>query len=179
MKQRVILDFDSPMVLELLEGFQGSKKKLFQDLIEDSIENGEIFRVIIEKNSGAIKEGYRYKYNKNIDKGMKNVKEVRFEYQKEAKEKEAANENNNVTTNVTANVSEDVSPAKEAPATQERAQIQTTVKPVMTNTETVRTRPAGVQTRSFKSSDFRKLVVEEQEESNNGQQNANLYDFDN
>lgn len=179
MKQRVILDFDSPMVLELLEGFQGSKKKLFQDLIEDSIENGEIFRVIIEKNSGAIKEGYRYKYSKNIDKGMKNVKEVRFEYQKEAKEKEAANENNNVTTNVSGNVSEDVSPAKEAPVAQERAQIQTTVKPVMTNAETVRTRPAGVQTRSFKSSDFRKPVVEEQEESNNSQQNANLYDFDN
>lgn len=178
MKQRVILDFDSPEVLELLEGFQGSKKKLFQDLIEDAIESGELFRVIIERNSGALKEGYRFKYANLIDKGRGKVKEVKFEYQKNDEAKEVTNENNNVITNVSANVSEDVSSVKEPPVLQERAQLQTTVKPVITNTEAVRSRPAGMQTKSFRSSDFKKPVEETQINSNNNQ-NANLYDFDN
>ena len=70
---RLIVELSSQVAIELLEGFQGSKKKLIQDLIEETVASGELFRIMVERNSGALKEGYRFKYAKLIEKGMAKV----------------------------------------------------------------------------------------------------------
>ena len=58
----------------------------------------------------------------------------------------------------------------------ERPQLQTTVKPVMTNTETVRTRPAGQTTKTFRSSDFKRPT--EDNTLTNANTNSNAFDLD-
>lgn len=158
---RLIVELSSQVAIELLEGFQGSKKKLIQDLIEETVASGELFRIMVERNSGALKEGYRFKYAKLIEKGMAKVdkdfqltKPVETEQGEPVEVKEPAREPLN-----------------------ERPQLQTTVKPVMTNTETVRTRPAGQTTKTFRSSDF-KRPNESDNTLTNTNANSNAFDLD-
>lgn len=158
---RLIVELSSQVAIELLEGFQGSKKKLIQDLIEETVASGELFRIMVERNSGALKEGYRFKYAKLIEKGMAKVdkdfqltKPVETEQAEPAEVKEPVREPLN-----------------------ERPQLQTTVKPVMTNTETVRTRPAGQTTKTFRSSDF-KRPNESDNTLTNTNANSNAFDLD-
>lgn len=158
---RLIVELSSQVAIELLEGFQGSKKKLIQDLIEETVASGELFRIMVERNSGALKEGYRFKYAKLIEKGMAKVdkdfqltKPVETEQAEPAEVKEPVREPLN-----------------------ERPQLQTTVKPVMTNTETVRTRPAGQTTKTFRSSDF-KRPTESDNTLTNTNANSNAFDLD-
>lgn len=158
---RLIVELSSQVAIELLEGFQGSKKKLIQDLIEETVASGELFRIMVERNSGALKEGYRFKYAKLIEKGMAKVdkdfqltKPVETEQAKPVEVKEPVREPLN-----------------------ERPQLQTTVKPVMTNTETVRTRPAGQTTKTFRSSDF-KRPNESDNTLTNTNANSNAFDLD-
>ena len=40
---RLIVELSSQVAIELLEGFQGSKKKLIQDLIEETVASGELY----------------------------------------------------------------------------------------------------------------------------------------
>lgn len=157
---RLIVELSSQVAIELLEGFQGSKKKLIQDLIEETVASGELFRIMIERNSGALKEGYRFKYAKLIEKGMAKVdkdfqltKPVETEQAEPVEVKESVRESLN-----------------------ERPQLQTTVKPVMTNTETVRTRPAGQTTKTFRSSDFKRPT--EDNTLTNTNANSNAFDLD-
>lgn len=158
---RLIVELSSQVAIELLEGFQGSKKKLIQDLIEETVASGELFRIMVERNSGALKEGYRFKYAKLIEKGMAKVdkdfqltKPVETEQAEPVEVKEPVREPLN-----------------------ERPQLQTTVKPVMTNTETVRTRPAGQTTKTFRSSDF-KRPTEDNITNTNANTNSNAFDLD-
>lgn len=158
---RLIVELSSQVAIELLEGFQGSKKKLIQDLIEETVASGELFRIMVERNSGALKEGYRFKYAKLIEKGMAKVdkdfqltKPVETEQAEPVEVKEPVREPLN-----------------------ERPQLQTTVKPVMTNTETVRTRPAGQTTKTFRSSDF-KRPTESDNTLTNANANSNAFDLD-
>lgn len=158
---RLIVELSSQVAIELLEGFQGSKKKLIQDLIEETVASGELFRIMVERNSGALKEGYRFKYAKLIEKGMAKVdkdfqltKTVETEQAEPVEVKEPVREPLN-----------------------ERPQLQTTVKPVMTNTETVRTRPAGQTTKTFRSSDF-KRPTESDNTLTNTNANSNAFDLD-
>ena len=158
---RLIVELSSQVAIELLEGFQGSKKKLIQDLIEETVASGELFRIMVERNSGALKEGYRFKYAKLIEKGMAKVdkdfqltKPVETEQAEPVEAKEPVREPLN-----------------------ERPQLQTTVKPVMTNTETVRTRPAGQTTKTFRSSDF-KRPTESDNTLTNTNANSNAFDLD-
>lgn len=158
---RLIVELSSQVAIELLEGFQGSKKKLIQDLIEETVASGELFRIMVERNSGALKEGYRFKYAKLIEKGMAKVdkdfqltKPVETEQAEPVEVKEPVRESLN-----------------------ERPQLQTTVKPVMTNTETVRTRPAGQTTKTFRSSDF-KRPTESDNTLTNTNANSNAFDLD-
>jgi len=158
---RLIVELSSQVAIELLEGFQGSKKKLIQDLIEETVASGELFRIMVERNSGALKEGYRFKYAKLIEKGMAKVdkdfqltKPVETEQGEPVEVKEPVREPLN-----------------------ERPQLQTTVKPVMTNTETVRTRPAGQTTKTFRSSDF-KRPTESDNTLTNTNANSNAFDLD-
>ena len=158
---RLIVELSSQVAIELLEGFQGSKKKLIQDLIEETVASGELFRIMVERNSGALKEGYRFKYAKLIEKGMAKVdkdfqltKPVETEQAEPAEVKEPVREPLN-----------------------ERPQLQTTVKPVMANTETVRTRPAGQTTKTFRSSDF-KRPNESDNTLTNTNANSNAFDLD-
>lgn len=158
---RLIVELSSQVAVELLEGFQGSKKKLIQDLIEETVASGELFRIMVERNSGALKEGYRFKYAKLIEKGMAKVdkdfqltKPVETEQAEPVEVKEPVREPLN-----------------------ERPQLQTTVKPVMTNTETVRTRPAGQTTKTFRSSDF-KRPTESDNTLTNTNANSNAFDLD-
>ena len=155
---RLIVELSSQVAIELLEGFQGSKKKLIQDLIEETVASGELFRIMVERNSGALKEGYRFKYAKLIEKGMAKVdkdfqltKPVETEQAEPVEVKEPVREPLN-----------------------ERPQLQTTVKPVMTNTETVRTRPAGQTTKTFRSSDFKRPT----EDNTLTNANSNAFDLD-
>ena len=155
---RLIVELSSQVAIELLEGFQGSKKKLIQDLIEETVASGELFRIMVERNSGALKEGYRFKYAKLIEKGMAKVdkdfqltKPVETEQAQPVEVKEPVREPLN-----------------------ERPQLQTTVKPVMTNTETVRTRPAGQTTKTFRSSDFKRPT----EDNTLTNANSNAFDLD-
>lgn len=155
---RLIVELSSQVAIELLEGFQGSKKKLIQDLIEETVASGELFRIMVERNSGALKEGYRFKYAKLIEKGMAKVdkdfqltKPVETEQAEPVEVKEPVREPLN-----------------------ERPQLQTTVKPVMTNTETVRTRPAGQTTKTFRSSDFKRPT----EDNTLTNTNSNAFDLD-
>lgn len=155
---RLIVELSSQVAIELLEGFQGSKKKLIQDLIEETVASGELFRIMVERNSGALKEGYRFKYAKLIEKGMAKVdkdfqltKPVETEQAEPVEVKEPVREPLN-----------------------ERPQLQTTVKPVMTNTETVRTRPAGQTTKTFRSSDFKRPT----EDNTLTNSNSNAFDLD-
>ena len=157
---RLIVELSSQVAIELLEGFQGSKKKLIQDLIEETVASGELFRIMVERNSGALKEGYRFKYAKLIEKGMAKVdkdfqltKPVEIEQAEPVEVKESVREPLN-----------------------ERPQLQTTVKPVMTNTETVRTRPAGQTTKTFRSSDFKRPT--EDNTLTNTNANSNAFDLD-
>lgn len=157
---RLIVELSSQVAIELLEGFQGSKKKLIQDLIEETVASGELFRIMVERNSGALKEGYRFKYAKLIEKGMAKVdkdfqltKTVETEQAEPVEVKEPVREPLN-----------------------ERPQLQTTVKPVMTNTETVRTRPAGQTTKTFRSSDFKRPT--EDNTLTNANANSNAFDLD-
>lgn len=157
---RLIVELSSQVAIELLEGFQGSKKKLIQDLIEETVASGELFRIMVERNSGALKEGYRFKYAKLIEKGMAKVdkdfqltKPVGIEQAESVEVKEPVRETLN-----------------------ERPQLQTTVKPVMTNTETVRTRPAGQTTKTFRSSDFKRPT--EDNTLTNTNANSNAFDLD-
>lgn len=158
---RLIVELSSQVAIELLEGFQGSKKKLIQDLIEETVASGELFRIMVERNSGALKEGYRFKYAKLIEKGMAKVdkdfqltKPVETEQAEPVEVKEPVREPLN-----------------------ERPQLQTTVKPVMANTETVRTRPAGQTTKTFRSSDF-KRPTESDNTLTNTNANSNAFDLD-
>lgn len=158
---RLIVELSSQVAIELLEGFQGSKKKLIQDLIEETVASGELFRIMVERNSGALKEGYRFKYAKLIEKGMAKVdkdfqltKPVETEQTEPVEVKEPVREPLN-----------------------ERPQLQTTVKPIITNTETVRTRPAGQTTKTFRSSDF-KRPTESDNTLTNTNANSNAFDLD-
>ena len=158
---RLIVELSSQVAIELLEGFQGSKKKLIQDLIEETVASGELFRIMVERNSGALKEGYRFKYAKLIEKGMAKVdkdfqltKPIETEQAEPVEVKESVREPLN-----------------------ERPQLQTTVKPAMTNTETVRTRPAGQTTKTFRSSDF-KRPTESDNTLTNTNANSNAFDLD-
>lgn len=157
---RLIVELSSQVAIELLEGFQGSKKKLIQDLIEETVASGELFRIMVERNSGALKEGYRFKYAKLIEKGMAKV-DKDFQLSKPAQTEEAE----------PVEVKE---PVREP--LNERPQLQTTVKPVMTNTETVRTRPAGQTTKTFRSSDFKRPT--EDNTLTNTNANSNAFDLD-
>lgn len=158
---RLIVELSSQVAIELLEGFQGSKKKLIQDLIEETVASGELFRIMVERNSGALKEGYRFKYAKLIEKGMAKV-DKDFQLTKPVETEQAE----------PVEVKE---PVREA--LNERPQLQTTVKPVMTNTETVRTRPAGQTTKTFRSSDF-KRPTESDNTLTNTNANSNAFDLD-
>ena len=158
---RLIVELSSQVAIELLEGFQGSKKKLIQDLIEETVASGELFRIMVERNSGALKEGYRFKYAKLIEKGMAKV-DKDFQLTKPVETEQAE----------PVEVKE---PVREA--LNERPQLQTTVKPVMTNTETVRTRPAGQTTKTFRSSDF-KRPSEDNITNTNANTNSNAFDLD-
>ena len=151
---RLIVELSSQVAIELLEGFQGSKKKLIQDLIEETVASGELFRIMVERNSGALKEGYRFKYAKLIEKGMAKVdkdfqltKPVETEQAEPVEVKEPVREPLN-----------------------ERPQLQTTVKPV-------RTRPAGQTTKTFRSSDF-KRPTESDNTLTNTNANSNAFDLD-
>lgn len=158
---RLIVELSSQVAIELLEGFQGSKKKLIQDLIEETVASGELFRIMVERNSGALKEGYRFKYAKLIEKGMAKVdKDFQLTKPVETEQVESV---------------EVKEPVREA--LNERPQLQTTVKPVMTNTETVRTRPAGQTTKTFRSSDF-KRPTESDNTLTNTNANSNAFDLD-
>ena len=158
---RLIVELSSQVAIELLEGFQGSKKKLIQDLIEETVASGELFRIMVERNSGALKEGYRFKYAKLIEKGMAKVdKDFQLTRPVETEQAEPV---------------EVKEPAREP--LNERPQLQTTVKPVMTNTETVRTRPAGQTTKTFRSSDF-KRPTEDNITNANANTNSNAFDLD-
>ena len=157
---RLIVELSSQVAIELLEGFQGSKKKLIQDLIEETVASGELFRIMVERNSGALKEGYRFKYAKLIEKGMAKV-DKDFQLTKPVETEQAES----------VEVKE---PVREA--LNERPQLQTTVKPVMTNTETVRTRPAGQTTKTFRSSDFKRPT--EDNTLTNTNANSNAFDLD-
>lgn len=158
---RLIVELSSQVAIELLEGFQGSKKKLIQDLIEETVASGELFRIMVERNSGALKEGYRFKYAKLIEKGMAKVdKDFQLTKPVETEQAEPV---------------EAKEPVREA--LNERPQLQTTVKPVMTNTETVRTRPAGQTTKTFRSSDF-KRPTESDNTLTNTNANSNAFDLD-
>ena len=159
---RLIVELSSQVAIELLEGFQGSKKKLIQDLIEETVASGELFRIMVERNSGALKEGYRFKYAKLIEKGMAKVdkdfqltKPVETEQAEPVEVKEPVREPLN-----------------------ERPQLQTTVKPVMTNTETVRTRTAGQTTKTFRSSDFKRPTEDNTLTNTNANSNSNAFDLD-
>ena len=157
---RLIVELSSQVAIELLEGFQGSKKKLIQDLIEETVASGELFRIMVERNSGALKEGYRFKYAKLIEKGMAKVdKDFQLTKPVETEQVEPV---------------EVKEPVREA--LNERLQLQTTVKPVMTNTETVRTRPAGQTTKTFRSSDFKRPT--EDNTLTNTNANSNAFDLD-
>lgn len=158
---RLIVELSSQVAIELLEGFQGSKKKLIQDLIEETVASGELFRIMVERNSGALKEGYRFKYAKLIEKGMAKV-DKDFQLTKPAQTEQTEPE-------------EVKEPVREA--LNERPQLQTTVKPVMANTETVRTRPAGQTTKTFRSSDF-KRPTEDNITNTNANTNSNAFDLD-
>lgn len=158
---RLIVELSSQVAIELLEGFQGSKKKLIQDLIEETVASGELFRIMVERNSGALKEGYRFKYAKLIEKGMAKV-DKDFQLTKPVETEQAEPE-------------EVKEPVREP--LNERPQLQTTVKPVMTNTETVRTRPAGQTTKTFRSSDF-KRPTESDNTLTNTNANSNAFDLD-
>lgn len=158
---RLIVELSSQVAIELLEGFQGSKKKLIQDLIEETVASGELFRIMVERNSGALKEGYRFKYAKLIEKGMAKV-DKDFQLTKPVETEQAES----------VEVKE---PVREP--LNERPQLQTTVKPVMTNTETVRTRPAGQTTKTFRSSDF-KRPTESDNTLTNTNANSNAFDLD-
>lgn len=158
---RLIVELSSQVAIELLEGFQGSKKKLIQDLIEETVASGELFRIMVERNSGALKEGYRFKYAKLIEKGMAKV-DKDFQLTKPVETEQAQPE-------------EVKEPVREP--LNERPQLQTTVKPVMTNTETVRTRPAGQTTKTFRSSDF-KRPTESDNTLTNTNANSNAFDLD-
>lgn len=153
---RLIVELSSQVAIELLEGFQGSKKKLIQDLIEETVASGELFRIMVERNSGALKEGYRFKYAKLIEKGMAKV-DKDFQLTKPVETEQAE-------------------PAEVREPLNERPQLQTTVKPVMTNTETVRTRPAGQTTKTFRSSDFKRPT--EDNTLTNTNANSNAFDLD-
>ena len=158
---RLIVELSSQVAIELLEGFQGSKKKLIQDLIEETVASGELFRIMVERNSGALKEGYRFKYAKLIEKGMAKVdKDFQLTEPVETEQAEPV---------------EVKEPVREP--LNERPQLQTTVKPVMTNTETVRTRPAGQTTKTFRSSDF-KRPTESDNTLTNTNANSNAFDLD-
>lgn len=157
---RLIVELSSQVAIELLEGFQGSKKKLIQDLIEETVASGELFRIMVERNSGALKEGYRFKYAKLIEKGMAKV-DKDFQLTKPVETEQAE----------PVEVKE---PVREL--LNERPQLQTTVKPVMTNTETVRTRPAGQTTKTFRSSDFKRPT--EDNTLTNTNANSNAFDLD-
>lgn len=157
---RLIVELSSQVAIELLEGFQGSKKKLIQDLIEETVASGELFRIMVERNSGALKEGYRFKYAKLIEKGMAKV-DKDFQLTKPVETEQAES----------VEVKE---PVREP--LNERPQLQTTVKPVMTNTETVRTRPAGQTTKTFRSSDFKRST--EDNTLTNTNANSNAFDLD-
>ena len=157
---RLIVELSSQVAIELLEGFQGSKKKLIQDLIEETVASGELFRIMVERNSGALKEGYRFKYAKLIEKGMAKV-DKDFQLTKPVETEQAEPE-------------EVKEPVREP--LNERPQLQTTVKPVMTNTETVRTRPAGQTTKTFRSSDFKRPT--EDNTLTNANTNSNAFDLD-
>ena len=154
---RLIVELSSQVAIELLEGFQGSKKKLIQDLIEETVASGELFRIMVERNSGALKEGYRFKYAKLIEKGMAKV-DKDFQLTKPVETEQAE-------------------PVEVREPLNERPQLQTTVKPVMTNTETVRTRPAGQTTKTFRSSDF-KRPNESDNTLTNTNANSNAFDLD-
>lgn len=157
---RLIVELSSQVAIELLEGFQGSKKKLIQDLIEETVASGELFRIMVERNSGALKEGYRFKYAKLIEKGMAKVdKDFQLTKPVETEQVEPV---------------EVKEPVREA--LNERPQLQTTVKPVMTSTETVRTRPAGQTTKTFRSSDFKRPT--EDNTLTNTNANSNAFDLD-
>lgn len=158
---RLIVELSSQVAIELLEGFQGSKKKLIQDLIEETVASGELFRIMVERNSGALKEGYRFKYAKLIEKGMAKV-DKDFQLTKPVETEQAQPE-------------EVKEPVREP--LNERPQLQTTVKPAMTNTETVRTRPAGQTTKTFRSSDF-KRPTESDNTLTNTNANSNAFDLD-
>ena len=153
---RLIVELSSQVAIELLEGFQGSKKKLIQDLIEETVASGELFRIMVERNSGALKEGYRFKYAKLIEKGMAKV-DKDFQLTKPVETEQAE-------------------PVEVREPLNERPQLQTTVKPVMTNTETVRTRPAGQTTKTFRSSDFKRPT--EDNTLTNTNANSNAFDLD-
>ena len=157
---RLIVELSSQVAIELLEGFQGSKKKLIQDLIEETVASGELFRIMVESNSGALKEGYSFKYAKLIEKGMAKV-DKDFQLTKPVETDQAE----------PVEVKE---PVREP--LNERPQLQTTVKPVMTNTETVRTRPAGQTTKTFRSSDFKRPT--EDNTLTNTNANSNAFDLD-
>lgn len=157
---RLIVELSSQVAIELLEGFQGSKKKLIQDLIEETVASGELFRIMVERNSGALKEGYRFKYAKLIEKGMAKV-DKDFQLTKPVETEQAES----------VEVKE---PVREP--LNERPQLQTTVKPVMANTETVRTRPAGQTTKTFRSSDFKRPT--EDNTLTNTNANSNAFDLD-
>ena len=157
---RLIVELSSQVAIELLEGFQGSKKKLIQDLIEETVASGELFRIMVERNSGALKEGYRFKYAKLIEKGMAKV-DKDFQLTKPVETEQAQPE-------------EIKEPVREP--LNERPQLQTTVKPVMTNTETVRTRPAGQTTKTFRSSDFKRPTDDNTLTNTNA--NSNAFDLD-
>lgn len=159
--KRLIVELDSQAAIELLDGFQGSKKKLIQDLIEETVANGELFRIMVERNSGALKEGYRFKYSKLIEKGMSNVNE-NFELSKPVEVKKVQ--------------PKEPEPEAERESSYERPQLQTTVKPTMVNTETVRTRPAGQATKTFRSSDFKRPSEESAPVANSNNQNS--FDID-
>ena len=158
---RLIVELSSQVAIELLEGFQGSKKKLIQDLIEETVASGELFRIMVERNSGALKEGYRFKYAKLIENGMAKV-DIDFQLTKPVETEQAE------PVEVKESVREPLN---------ERPQLQTTVKPVMTNTETVRTRPAGQTTKTFRSSDF-KRPTESDNTLTNTNANSNAFDLD-
>lgn len=159
---RLIVELSSQVAIELLEGFQGSKKKLIQDLIEETVASGELFRIMVERNSGALKEGYRFKYAKLIEKGMAKV-DKDFQLTKPVETEQAES----------VEVKE---PVREP--LNERPQLQTTVKPVMTNTETVRTRPAGQTTKTFRSSDFKRPTEDNTLTNTNANSNSNAFDLD-
>lgn len=159
---RLIVELSSQVAIELLEGFQGSKKKLIQDLIEETVASGELFRIMVERNSGALKEGYRFKYAKLIEKGMAKV-DKDFQLTKPVETEQAE----------PVEVKE---PVREA--LNERPQLQTTVKPVMANTETVRTRPAGQTTKTFRSSDFKRPTEDNTLTNANANANSNAFDLD-